>query len=160
MAIKLVTDFWSDEKFEFDKFLLMKGKRCNKEYITTYQVVKEIDLTLSNFYIAQKFRELSKFIVSKEVLRTNLNGDDTTWYQFGVKYEGKLTPIKWFTLIINDNIQLHNDIAFDTPLIKKNSIQLPFGKFSMHRTYKVSKHNEYKMKRNIYKYIANQIAKA
>ena len=158
MAIKLETDFWDDKKHVFNKLLLLKATKIKKEYEVKYEIEKEIDLTLNNFYIAQAFKELSKFITTKEVLNTDKE-DSCIWYQFGVIFEGNLTPIKWFTLVINDKLQLHNDIAFHTPLIEKNSLQIPFGKFPMHREYQVSKHNEFKMKRNVYNYIANQIAK-
>jgi len=93
--------------------------------------------------------------VRKEAYREN-----EVCYQFAVLMDGKVMPIKWFDIVVDDKITLSHDIAFSTTLVKKNGISQPFGKFPMWYKERLAFYREFNMKKTVYRYFANQVKKA
>jgi hypothetical protein len=151
--MKVTTTFWSDEVFEFDNLLFINGK--------TEDVLFEANLN-DRFQTIDFFNKISKFVKSKEFLKTFTGWDyDSAFCQFAVMKDGKVTPIKWFDLVISESVKISHDIAFETTLIHKNDLQIPFGKFPMwyKEGKKFPKYREFNLKSRAYKYISNQIRK-
>lgn len=145
--MKLSTTFWSEEVYEFNELLYINGKTQEVMFRTN----------LSNCVdTAQFFNTLAKFVKSKPVLNTAYTDN---WYQFAVIDEGKITLVKWFDLIISNDITISHDIAFETTLIRKNGQIIPFGKFPNWRKKAPSKYREFNIKARAYRYVANQIRK-
>jgi hypothetical protein len=150
--MKLRTTFWSEEVHEFDKIFYING--------ATEQIMFQADLNNPwNTYLF--FKNIAKFVQSKKVLNTiNANPfQGHEYYQFAIMRDGKITHIKWFDLIIQENLVLSHDIAFETTLMKKNNIALSFGKFPMSYQKKLPKYREFNIKARVYKYMANQVKK-
>ena len=160
--MKLTTDFWGTEKFDFNNLLFVRVKG-NK-----YEVVYEANLS-SKDSTYNFFKTISKFILSKDVMKTiyanGWRGDE--YFQFAVRDKGEIILIKWFDLKVNDKTTLSHDIAFETTMIRKNDILVPLGSFPMHRKSNAKKkmkrilpkYREFNLKSRAYKYIANQVKK-
>lgn len=152
--MKITTTFWSDKVQEFSKLLYINGN--------TKEIIFEADLN-DVFATYNFFKNIAKFVKSPTVLKTVdkncWKGDD--YYQFAVIHENEIWHIKWFNLVINDNIVISHDIAFETTLIKKNDVSIPFGKFPMwyRKNTKLPKYREFNIKARAYKYMANQVKK-
>lgn len=146
------TTFSSNEKHEFDQLLYINGK--TKEVM--FQTSLSDEFATYNF-----FKDISKFVKSAMVRKTLFNDYRGEYYQFAIICENEIFPIKWFDLIINERVIISHDIAFETTLIKKNDIVIPFGKFPMwyKENVKFSKYREFKLKSRAYKYMANQVKK-
>ena len=149
--MKLITDFWTKEKFEFKEIFFYNNK--------TQDVLFKTDLNNPTQTVAF-FKNLAKKLKSLNFLRDEM----VDHYQFAVMNNGELTPIKWFDIQINDNLKISHDIAFDTTLIRKNGLLIPFGKFPMYMyqikpNWKPSLYRKQKMQANAFKYIANLILK-
>lgn len=156
--MKITTTFWSDQVLEFDTLLYINGK--NKE------VMFKADLN-DKYATYLFFKEVAKFMKTKKVLNTINNSywDKQEYYQFATMYEGEICPIKWFDLVINDKLIVSHDIAFETTLIKRNGVSIPFGRFPMWYYYnkpaaKLPKHREFKIKAKAYNFMANEIKKS
>lgn len=156
--MKLTTTFWSKDIYEFDHLLFING---NSE-----EIVFQADL--NNSWNTQLFfKAIAKFVKTKQVRDTlygnPFNGKDA-YYQYAIFVDGQVTPIKWFDLHINDKVTISHDVAFDTTLIKKNQIVVPFGHFPMYyyrknENAKLPKYREFNLRSKTCKYIANQIKK-
>lgn len=155
--MKLTTTFWSDKVHEFDKLLYINGQ--------TKEVIYETDLN-DAFATFLFFKNVAKFVKSATVLKTvNSVAWRDTFFQFAVIDDDKICPIKWFDLVINEKLKVSHDIAFETTLIKRNGIDIPFGVFpnwlySRNPHVKLPKNREFIMKARAYKFIANQIKKS
>lgn len=150
LNMRLSTTFWSDEVHEFDNLLYVNGK--------TKEIVFRANLNdVQNTY--RFFKNISKFVKSNIVRKTLY--DDDVWYQFYVLKDDDLVPIKWFDLIIDEKTTISHDIAFSTTLIKKNGVQVPFGKFPhWYKNWERKKfpaYRELNIKSRAYKYLANKV---
>lgn len=156
--MKITTTFWSEQVLEFDTLLYINGK--DKE------VMFKADLK-DKYATYLFFKDVANFMKTKTILNTLNNSywDKQEYYQFATIYEGEITPIKWFDLVINDKLIVSHDIAFETTLIKRNGVRIPFGRFPMWYYYnkpavKLPKHREFKIKAKAYNFMANQIKKS
>ena len=102
------------------------------------------------------FMALSRFVLTADVRQGHARD---IWYQFALRDENKLIPIKWFTLHLDDGTQVFHDIAFNTTLIEVNGLTVPFGKFPFSETRRYARYREFKLKARAYKFIANTIRK-
>lgn len=155
--MKLSTTFWTDQVCEFSELLYINGK--------TKEVIFNTDLT-DRYQTYLFFRNLSKFVQTPKVLKTvDSNGwGEMDYYQFAVRdvnYEGGVCPIKWFDLVITDNLIVSHDIAFETTLIKRNGVEMSFGVFpNWCKTSKLPKYREFNIKSRAYKFMGNQVKKS
>jgi hypothetical protein len=147
--MKLTTTFWSEEKHDFTQLLYVNNH--------TKEVMFQTDLT-NKFETHLFFKNIAKFVKSKEV-RNTINHERVEGYQFAVsENNGEIIFIKWFDLVIDEKNIISHDIAFETTLITKNNVQIPFGRFPMRYKYNsLAKYREFNIKAQAYKYIANQI---
>jgi hypothetical protein len=147
--LKIVTTFWSDAIHEFNKLLYINGR--------TEEVLFEANLN-DVFETFLFFRNLSKFVKSREVLNSYYKED---WFQFAVVVGGTITHIKWFDIVLDDDTTLSHDIAFETTLVRKNGFLINFGGFPYHlpptKRRKLPKYREYNIKSRAYKYVSNRI---
>lgn len=152
--MKLTTTFWSKEVHEFEKLLYIHGN--------TNEVIFDCDLS-NSFKSYEFFKKISRFNQSHPVFKTlDVPYEKKQYYQFAVMYENEIFPIKWFDLVIAEGIVVFHDIAFETTLIKRNDVIIPFGKFPMrywNKGIKLPKYREFNIKSRAYKFIANQIKK-
>lgn len=153
--MKITTTFWSDQQHEFKELFYVNGK--------TKEIIFKTNLD-NKFETYLFFKNIAKFVKSKQVLKTlnNICWNDQVYFQFATMYKEKITFLKWFELIINDKVKISHDIAFETTLIKKNNVQVPFGHFPM--SYyknnidpKLPKYREFKIKSRAYNFIGNEI---
>ncbi len=150
--MKVTTTFWSEKIHEFHELFFINNKD-NK-------IIFKTDLK-DKFATYVFFKEIAKFVVSKGVRAEYINEESKNCFQFAVMENEEIQPIKWFDLWLNEKNSIFHDIAFNTTLIKKNGFLVPLGKFPMfYDENKVfSRYRELKIKRNAYKYIANQVKK-
>lgn len=149
--MKLKTDFWSEEKFEFDKLMYIQGN--------SKQIMFEADLN-SVWSTYRFFKDIEAFVKTRKVRKTLFNDiwKNQEYYQFAVVMEGKIIPVKWFDLIIDANTIISHDFAFDTTLVQKNNRYLSFGAFPMHIHHKkLPLYREFNIRSRAYKYIANEV---
>ncbi len=145
--MKIITTFWTDEVFEFKELLYINGN--------TGEIVFRADL--SDVYATHLFfKDISRFVKSPMVLKSY---DTADFYQFAVYRAGEICPVKWFDFVVSADLVISLDIAFETTLIKKNGVDVHFGKFPMWVKGEVSKYREFKMKSRVYKYLANVIGR-
>lgn len=151
--MKLMTTFWSEEKHYFTQLFYVNNQ--------TKEIMFQTNLN-NMFETYLFFKNVAKFVQSLKA-RNVINNEKAYTYQFAASEEDKgkeVIFIKWFDLILNETTTLSHDIAFETTLIKKNNITLPFGKFPMSYKYgELSKYREFNLKTRAYKYVANQIKK-
>lgn len=154
--MKLQTTFYSDKIETFEQLLYINGR--------TQEIMFQTDLN-NVFQTYLFFKNLAKFVKTKKVRDTikfdawSYNDD---YFQFATVVENKITPIKWFDLIVSDKNVISHDIAFETTLIKKNKRRLSFGQFPMvyynrNENVKLPKYRELNIKARAYKYMANQV---
>ena len=151
--MKLNTTFWSKEVHSFDNILYING--------ATKEIIYETKLN-DKFASYQFFKNIAKFVKTKRVRESILDYDRKEYFQFALMKDGEITPIKWFDLVINDNVVISHDIAFETTLIKKNNQRVGFGHFPMYywnRNIDLPMYRELNVKARAYKYMANQIKK-
>lgn len=140
--MKVTTTFWTDEVFEFNELLYIDGE--------TEDVIFRVKLS-DQFEAYKFFKLIAKFVKSPRCLR------GSEWFQFAVVRNGKVEHIKWFDLVIDDNTTISHDIAFETTMITKNEISVPFGRFPMWAKVQLPKYREFNMKARAYRYMANQV---
>ena len=146
------------DSLSFDKIMFVhyQGKSYAEEQKET--VVKQVSIKDNNHKIAQFFKEVSDFMKTKKM--RDSESSDSEHYQFVLSSEDfPVFPVKWFTLWLNNGDVITHDIAFSVTYIKKNGMTVPFGRviwkdYEMYPIYR-----EINMKRNAFKYIANQIRK-
>lgn len=151
--MKLKTTFWSENVNEFDKIFYING--------STEEIMFQADLNNAlNTYLF--FKNIAKFVKSKKVLN-NMNSNSfksSEYYQFAIILKGKIKHIKWFDLVIQENLIISHDIAFETTLLKRNNVNLYFGRFTINYQKKMPKYREFNIKSRVYKYMANQVKKS
>lgn len=152
--MKLSTTFWSEQKHDFNKLIYINGN--------TKEIIFQTNLD-DAFATYKFFKDIAKFVKSTKVLKT-LDSDcyKQDFYQFAVSDEKEIIHIKWFDLIIDEKTTISHDIAFETTLIKKNNVIIPFGHFPMYyyrKNIQLPKYREFNVKARSYKYIANQVKK-
>lgn len=154
--MKLQTTFWSEKVHDFNTLLYINGR--------TKEIIYQTDLN-NAFQTYLFFKNIEKFVKSKKMRDTidsdGWNGRDD-FYQFAVIFDNEITYIKWFDLVIHDQLIISHDIAFETTLIKKNGLDIPLGRFPMYyyRTQnnpKLPKYREFNIKAKAYKFMANQV---
>lgn len=154
--MKLQTTFWSDKVETFEQLLYINGR--------TEEIIYQTDLS-NAFDTYLFFKNIAKFVKSKKV-RDTIHFNEWTreddYFQFATIVDNKITHIKWFDLVVADNLVVSHDIAFETTLIKKNGIKLSFGQFpfvyyNYKKNVKLSKYRELNIKAKAYKYMANQV---
>ena len=93
--MKITTIFTQNKELEFSAFFYIHGN--NNEVIFETDLRRPLDSY--NF-----FKHLSQFSKSQKVLKTlNVPYEKKQYYQFAVMHEGKICPIKWFDLVVNDS---------------------------------------------------------
>lgn len=148
------------EEIKFDTIMFVKFKRVSS-YESDKTVVKKVSIHDSNIKIAHFFKEVSDFMKTNTMRKscwTDCNEEEH--YQFVLSNEEyDFFPVKWFTIYLNNGDKIEHDIAFSITYITKNGIDIPFGRtnFSSKRKYPI--YRELNIKRNAFKYIANQIKK-
>lgn len=149
--MKVVTTFWTEQKFEFTDLLYIDCK--------TDKVQFEVKLNLP-WAVYQFFKDLERFVQTTAVRQASYT-DQAPHYQFAVLKDGKVTPIVWFDLVISDNLTVSHDIAFETTLLRKNGVIVPLGAFPFRypKTWHWPVHREFKLKKQAYRYIANKVKK-
>lgn len=143
--MKITTTFGTEKVLDFKELLYINGK--------TQKIIFEADLN-NKFNTYLFFKNIANFVSSKEVKKSE------DYFQFAVYWKGKIAPIKWFDIVLNDNNKISHDIAFETTLISKNGFKIPFGRFPMcywNINISIPKYREFNVKNRAYKYIANQI---
>lgn len=153
--MKVSTTFWSDKINDFSLLFFVKNN--------TKEILYKTDLNNSwDTYLF--FKKISKFIKSREVKENfaTKSWEERDCYQFAVWYNDKICPIKWFDFVISEKVVLHHDIAFETTMIKRNEVDIPFGRFPRYyfnesKGKKPPKYREFNLKARAYKYMANQI---
>lgn len=150
--MKVTTTFWSEKVHDFHELLFINSKD-NKVYFKADLKDKQSTCVF--------FREIAKFIVSASVRADYKNKENNNCFQFAVMKDEKIKPIKWFDLWLDNKNSISHDVAFSTTLVKKNDLSIPFGKFPIwyNKNKVFSLYRELKVKKNAYKYIANQIKK-
>lgn len=153
--MKLVTTFWSKEVHEFDNLLYINGK--------TQAIIFQTNLGDVPGSV-KFFKNIARFVKSASVRKALYSGkyESEVYYQFAVMKDGEMTPIKWFDLVINDKLTISHDIAFNTTLVKRNDVDMPFGRFPMYyyrRNINLPKYRELNVKARAYKFMGNQINK-
>lgn len=150
--MKITTTFGSQQIHCFDQLLYINGK--------TKDIMFQANLD-NPFETYLFFKDIARFSLSETVRKTLYSSYNDDYYQFAVLEDGQVTPIKWFDLIINDKTTVSHDIAFNTTLIRKNDIDIPFGKFPMwcKKPNSLPLYREFKIKNKAYRYMANQINK-
>jgi hypothetical protein len=145
--MKVTTTFWSEEIHEFNELFYINGH--------TDEIMFQTDLS-DSYKTYCFFKNISKFVKSNNVRKT-IGDLNKNYFQFAIKKDNKLVHIKWFDLIVGKN-KISHDIAFETTLIKKNDVVIPFGSFPMWYSNKVyAKYREFNIKSRAFKYIANQV---
>lgn len=151
--MKVSTTFWSEKVHDFSLLFFINSN--NNE------ILFKTDLNdIPGSYIF--FQQISQFIISRKIKNNyaTKSYEDRDCYQFAVWFDDKICPIKWFDLIINNEVTLHHDIAFSTTMIHRNKLIIPFGCFpsySSDNKKKYPKYREFNIKSRCYKYMANQI---
>lgn len=147
------------KNIEFDTIMFVHYKRTNNyTFEDSKTVIKKVSIHDSHFKIAQFFKEVSDLMKTK-VMRDSL-WSETEHYQFVLSSkEYEFFPVKWFTLWLDNGDKIDHDIAFSVTYITKNGIDIPFGRVNFSNWEKFPKYRELNMKKNAFKYIANQIMK-
>lgn len=150
--MKVSTTFWSKEVYYFNELLYINNRSDEIIFRTDLHNKQK---TLAFFKAIIKFMKTKRFVLSMRNLYLNKAND---CYQFAVMFEGNIVPITWFNLEINKEIKISHDVAFETTLIKRNNVQIPFGKFAMNYKNKTLPiFREFKIKIKVYKFILNVI---
>lgn len=151
--MKLRTTFWSKEVYEFDRLLMVRRAEGPQEPFTAV-----LDTSLKDLAAARAFFLAAARLMRSEQVRNEYRRE-AAWYQFAVWRDEELCPIKWFDLVLDTGVVLSHDIAFNTTLIERNGLQVPFGRFPLNplKTYRL--YRELNIKARAYKYIANQISR-
>lgn len=152
--MKIISDNWGKNKIEFDNISFVYFNR--KE--NTQHTVFKIHRTASSLEISLFFKKLSQFIYSRSARKTLFSEGE--YYQFVLSNkEHDWFLVKWFSLVFDNGIQIDHDIAFSTTLIKKNNMIVPLGSFPNWNKNKYPVYRQFKIKRNAYKFISNQVLK-
>ena len=137
--MKIVTDFWGDENYEFTKIALGE---CG-----SHKIVFQADLS-DKWETVMFFKRCAKFVSARSAKQKHLQF-------FVIDSSGNTEPVVWFKLVISDSCVISHDYAFATPLIKRNGVTIPFGRFCFSEDQPVHRHC--KMKNLAYRFIANQV---
>lgn len=149
------TTNWGKEVIVFHKILYVLTT-YDEDHNQTFHTIKEISLLESKEKIVKFFSDVSKMQKSKQHRDSYFK--NTEHYQFFLdSAEHPMFPVKWFNLILDNGVNISHDIAFDVTLIRKNKMIIPFSRFFPSEFQKRSKYHELIVKRNAYRYIANQI---
>lgn len=151
--MKLVTTFWAKETHDFCELLFINNK--------TEEIILSTDLN-NKMQSSVFFKSVARLLKTRKFLaemRSLWNGKSDVFYQFAVRHNNDILPIVWFDLVINERITVSHDVAFSTVLIKKNNINIPFGKFPMvYKNRRLPIYREFKVKAKAYTFISNLIA--
>lgn len=149
----LTTTFYSETKHQFDHLLYVN--------IKTDEILFETKLAhWSNTLLF--FKQIMQFLKRKAIRKSLVDPSNSICYQFAVWNDGKIQPLKWFDLVLSDNVTISHDTAFSVTLIKKNQLKINCGKFPFlywKRNLDAPKYIELNSKLIAYKYIRNQIKK-
>lgn len=152
----LTTNFAGKEAiyFDFIKLVHFHGDPCNQTQDVMFSVsIHEHPLKISNF-----FKDVARFMKSKKVRDSHFKEREHFQFVLSNK-EYDNFPVKWFTLELDNGVRIDHDFAFSTTLIKKNGFMVPFGGFNFSKWESFARHREINMKRNAYKFIANEVFK-
>lgn len=161
--MQIISDNWSKNKIQFDTISFVRFYQEGEEESYNnhkHEIVATISKDAHPFEIAKFFKSLAKLVYSAKVRKTIFSSKEH--YQFVLSNkEFDFFPVKWFTLIFDNGIKIDHDFAFDTVLIQKNDFEVPLGKFPHYLNDKTFYpiYREFKLKRNAYKFIANQALK-
>ena len=108
--------------------------------------------------------EIEKFFADRvklaEYYRHGRGKDNRRWIQFALYNEttGNFVPVVWFTVEFDDGEVLYIDKAFDTVLVSKNKVRIPFGRFPIYqKRYPVRR--ESNIEKRAFKYLRNRFNK-
>lgn len=116
---------------------------------------------IKNFFeLSVKHRPLCYSIIeggSSEVCPRTIN----VWHQFALynKVTKSFTPIIYFTITFDDGEIITWDKAFDTPLVTRNGIPIPLGKFPLNQKRHYPVRREQKIEKRALKFLTNQFLK-
>lgn len=151
--MKLVTTFWTKETHDFYEFLFINNK--------TKEIIFRTDLN-NKSQSSVFFKSVARLLKTRKFLtemRSLWTGKSNAFYQFAVIHNNEISPIIWFDLVINQRVTVSHDVAFSTALIKKNNVNIPFGKFPMvYKGRRLPIYREFKVKAKAYTFISNIIA--
>lgn len=142
----LTTTFWSEDVHVFHELLFVRGHKQD------FTVMDRTALGCASD-VSRFFRRLAAFVGTRQA-REHRRRDDL-WYQFAVMQGEELMPVKWFDLVLSNGVVLSHDIAFNTTLVRRNDMPVPLGRFPR-GSRRLPRYRELKLKRRVYKYIANQ----
>lgn len=144
--ILVTTDNWTPERLKIRKLIYCVYGSEKKNTNAPFDIF-EIDVTTcTRIELYQFFKKVSKFCGHNNIEHSQFNAildDDTRM------------PMKWFWIDVKD-ITISHDCAFDTILVKKNSLPIYIGMFRRKRVWN-SKHAYSKNQRDAYRVIANLI---
>lgn len=144
--ILVTTDNWPPERLKIRKLIYCNYGPEKKNANIPYDVF-EIDVTTcTRIELSQFFKKVAKFCGKERIIQSQFNA---------ILDDGTRMPMKWFYIDVN-SITISHDCAFDTILVKKNSLPICIGMFRRKRLWK-AKHAYSKNKRDAYKVIANLI---
>lgn len=144
--ILVTTDNWTPERLKIRKLIYCEyGPEKKNANVPNY--LFEIDvITCTHIELSQFFKKIAKFCGKEKILHSQFNA---------ILDDGTRMPMKWFWIDVN-GITISHDCAFDTILVKKNSLPIYIGMFRRKRVWN-SKHAYSKNKRDAYRVIANLI---
>lgn len=147
----LSTTFHSETKHQFDHILYVNSH--TNDIVFEAQLDNWVDTVTF-------FKNIIQFLKKKAIRKTFVDTNNKDCYQFAVWHKNKLTPLKWFDLILSDDVTISHDIAFSVTLIKKNQLKINCGNFPFlywKRDLDVPQYFELNSKLIAYKYIKNQV---
>lgn len=156
--MKIYTTNFSKETIEFNTIMFVHFERTDG-YHETKKILNSISVNDHPLKVAAFFENISNLMKTKKVRKSIFSGKEH--FQFVLSNEDfENFPVKWFTLELDNSIKISHDIAFETTLIKRNDVLIPFGRFNLYSRHKLALYREYNMKRNAYKFISNEIEKS
>lgn len=128
-----------------------------EDYTRRVSVVDKIDSRSSPAKIREFFKNRSKLgSLYRDVIYRGV--EDGAWIQYAL-YDRKhnvYTPVVYFTIEFEDGETLTVDKAFETSMVKKNGVRIPFGKFPFDSKRKYPVRRESKLEKLVCKYLANR----
>lgn len=146
-----------DRQIEFDRICFVHYRSESSMYVPI--VIDSIHKDASALEFQRFFNKLSKVVCSakhREVYRTR---EKSGYFQYVLSNKDyPQFPVCWFTLILDNGVEIKHDIAFGNTLIYRNGLKV-FGPKSLIDRRNWTKYTELKIKKKAYKFISNQITK-
>lgn len=155
--MRIISNNWSKVNIEFNKISFVYYKKIG--YEEEIEVISSVSNDANKFEISNFFKNIAKFVCSAKSRYVNSDNDKFGHFQFMLSNKDfPEFPVKWFTLIFDNRIEIKHDIAFLTTYIFKNKQRVDFtGREKKNGKY--PKYGSLKMKKRAYRFIANQALK-